>query len=58
MDTFHAVNLLKRTDLLLVCLMIYLKLSTQLTIKLKELEYYGNAGKILRWFENYLKDRE
>ena len=27
-------------------------------ILLKKLEYYGIAGNNLRWFENYLKDRQ
>ena len=51
---------MKRTNLLLVCLLIYPKLSTQLIIKfyLKKIEYYSIAGNNLRWFENYLKDRQ
>ena len=43
-----------------MCLLIYPKLSNQLTIKfyIKKLEYYGIARNNLRWFENYLKDRK
>ena len=42
-----------------MCLLIYPKLSTRLSSNfLKKLKYHGIAENNLRWFENYLKDRQ